>query len=663
MNFYRIVALLVLSTLILVPQRFSQAGEITIDVHADQVIAHVSCYLTGACLEDVNHEVYGGIYSQMIFGESFQEPPPAAIKGTQTEPPKEVSGMWRPIRRGATVGGFALVKERPFVGIQSQRIVFESGEGEIGIENQGLNRWGQNFVAGKPYEGSVWFRTEQPTTLFVAMESRDGSRVYAEQSLHLDATSDWHCHSFSLTPTAADTAGRIALKLKQPGSVTLGHVFVQPGEWGRFKHLPVRRDVAEGLIDQGVTVLRYGGSMVNSSGYKWKNMIGPRDRRPTYSGTWYKYSSNGWGIPDFMSFCEAAGFEYVPAFNMDETPRDMADFIDYAKSPANSDWGRKRAADGHPEPYNLHYMELGNEERVDDKYAEKFMKLATAIWAKDPPVILVVGDFAYDKPILDPFHFDGAASRITSLAGQKRILQFAKQHDREVWFDLHVWTDQPVKSNGSLNGMFSFADALDKFAADGAAAAKHKVVVFEYNSGNHAIKRALANAITTIAIERDGRLPIVSSANCLQPDKQNDNGWDQGLLFLNPSHVWLQPPGYATQMFARNYLPQEVKCEATGGEGEFYVGAQRSEDRKALALQIVNPSEKPLTARIRLAGFIPAASQARVTEFSGAADAVNTTEQPNNIVPRESTWKHGLENGATSAYTFPPRSFTIIRFE
>ena len=436
---------------------------------------------------------------------------------------------------------------------------------------------------------------------------------------------------FSLTPTAADTAGRIALKLKQPGSVTLGHVFVQPGEWGRFKHLPVRRDVAEGLIDQGITVLRYGGSMVNSGGYKWKNMIGPRDRRPPYSGTWYKYSSNGWGIPDFMNFCEAAGFEYVPAFNMDETPQDMADFIDYAKSPADSEWGRKRAADGHPEPYNLHYMELGNEERVDEKYAEKFIKLATAIWAKDPRVILVVGDFAYDKPILDPFHFDGAASHITSLAGQQRILQFAKQHDREVWFDLHVWTDQPVKSNGSLNGMFSFADALDKIA-DGA---KHKVVVFEYNSGNHAIKRALANAITTIAIERDGRLPIVSSANCLQPDKQNDNGWDQGLLFLNPSHVWLQPPGYVTQMFARNYLPQEVKCEATGDEGQLAVGAQRSEDGKTLALQIVNPGEKPLTARIHLAGFASAASQAQVTELSGPADAVNTAEQPNNIIPRK----------------------------
>ena len=134
----------------------------------------------------------------------------------------------------------------------------------------------------------------------------------------------------------------------------LGHAFLQPGEWGRFKGLPVRRDVAEGLINQGITVLRYGGSMVNTGEYRWKKMIGPRDRRPPYAGHWYRYSSNGWGIVDFMDFCEAAGFEYIPTFDINETPEDLADFIEYAKGPADSAWGRKRVADGHPKPYRLH---------------------------------------------------------------------------------------------------------------------------------------------------------------------------------------------------------------------------------------------------------------------------------------------------------------------
>ena len=95
------------------------------------------------------------------------------------------------------------------------------------------------------------------------------------------------------------------MSLKQPGSVVLGYVSVQPGEWGRFKGLPVRKDVSEALIAQGLTVLRYGRSMVNCPEYRWKQMIGPRERRQPYKGTWYPYSTNGRGIIDFMMIVRA----------------------------------------------------------------------------------------------------------------------------------------------------------------------------------------------------------------------------------------------------------------------------------------------------------------------------------------------------------------------
>ena len=803
-----------------------QPEPVHINVQANQVLKPVSRYLTGACIEDVNHEIYGGIYSQMIFGESFQEPaPPPAIQGFQPyegrwmvrdgvltvngldgpklvheggafedgavgvevlfadrqggnaglivrvsqpgkgadsfsgyevsldaarqtlrlgrhrhnfEPIKdvrcevavgrwiplevnlagsaieilvdgksvlrhddglhalpaggvglrawhrqasyrklwvktggqivtcalaqtvaspEISGMWRAVRRGQATGQYALVTEKPWAGVQSQQMSLASGTGEWGIENQGLNRWGMNFAAGKAYEGYLRARAEKPTTLFVALESQDGSRIYAETPLAVTGNG-WQRLQFSLTPTAADKSGRFALKLKQPGSVTLGYAFLQPGAWGRFQGLPVRRDVAEGLIAQGVTVLRYGGSMVNHGGYRWKKMTGARDRRPPYSGTWYRYSSNGWGIADFMAFCEAAGFEYVPAFNVNETPQDMADFMQYAKGPADSPWGRQRVADGHPRPYRLKYMELGNEERVDGQYAAKFAALAKVLWANDAEIVLVVGDFAYSRRIEDPLKISGAASRITSLAGQQRILQLAKQYNREVWFDVHVGTDHPVTLNSSVEGMFSFCDALERIA-DGA---KHKVVVFEYNAGNHAVKRALANAIATHAIERDGRLPIVTSANGLQPDGQNDNGWDQGLLFLDPAQVWLQPPGYVTQMFARNYLPQLVRCQVTGTAGSLDAVATRDVGGQTLVLQAVNPGDQPVAAQLDLAGFVPAQPRAKVTELSGPMDAVNTAIDTGKIVAKERVWNHALKGGKTS-YTFPPHSFTVLRFE
>jgi hypothetical protein len=520
------------------------------------------------------------------------------------EPP-QVSSMWRSLSRGNAIGMWFVEKDHPFVGTQSRRLTFVGGTGEIGIENQGLNRWGMYFVQDKPYEGLLWARVDKPTEAWVALESAGGARVLAEQKLTL-LPGDWQRTAFCLTPSATECKGRFAVKLKERGSVDLGYAFLQPGPWGRFKDLPVRRDAAEALIDQGITVLRYGGSMVNAPEYRWKKMIGPRDRRPPYHGTWYRYSTNGWGIADFMTFCEAAGFEYIPAFNMDETPQDMADFIEYTKGVPDGLWGAKRLADGHPQPYRLHYLELGNEERVDTEYAAKFEAIAQAIWAQDPNVILVVGDFLYEQRITDPCNIRGAASRITSLAGQQRILQFAKQHNREVWFDLHVGTEGP-RPDSTLDGMFSFADALDRMAAG----AKHKVAVFEFNAGNHAHKRAIANALALGAIVRDGRIAIVTSANCLQPDGQNDNGWDQGLLFLNPSQVWLQPPGYVTQMFSHTRLAQVVKCEVTVAGANNHspvpleVTATRSDDGKALALQAVNLTDKPVSAQIHVEGFVP----------------------------------------------------------
>ncbi len=255
-------------------------------------------------------------------------------------------------------------------------------------------------------------------------------------------------------------------------------------------------------------------------------------------------------------------------------------------------------------------------------------------------------------------NFSGAASGITSLAGQRRILQLARRHGREVWFDVHVDTDHPVTFNSSLDGMFSFADALDKVAGG----ARHKVVVFEFNAGNHAQKRALANALALNAIERDGRLPIVTSANGLQPDGQNDNGWNQGLLFLNFSQVWLQPPGYVTLMLSCNYLPQLVKCQVTGAEDNLDANAKRSEDGKTLVLQVVNASAKAVAARIQLGGFAPGKPVAEVSELSGPLEAVNTADKPRAIIPRQSPWKHGIEDGNTN-YTFPAYSLTVVRFE
>jgi hypothetical protein len=304
----------------------------------------------------------------------------------------------------------------------------------------------------------------------------------------------------------------------------------------------------------------------------------------------------------------------------------------------------------------LKYIELGNEERVDDNYYKKFKAVAEVIWAKNPSIILIVGDFSYHKVITDPFNFSGADSGITTLAGQQKILQLAKEHNREVWFDLHVWTENP-QPDGSLPGMFSYFDALDKIA-DGA---KHKVLVFELNANNHAQRRALSNAFALNAIQRDGRLPITCSANCLQPDGQNDNSWDQGLLFLNPSQVWLQPPGYVTQIYSHNYQPVEVRSTVTDPNKNLDASAQLSEDGKTLVLKVVNLGEKVTTASIRIHGYLTAHHAAEAEELSGSLDAVNTAAMSRQIQPAQKHWQPHFKDDETR-YEFQPYSITVLKF-
>jgi alpha-L-arabinofuranosidase len=226
-----------------------------------------------------------------------------------------------------------------------------------------------------------------------------------------------------------------------------------------------------------------------------------------------------------------------------------------------------------------------------------------------------------------------------------------------VWFDVHIGTEQPPAPNG-VPGVRSFIEQLGRLSPG----ANYKVVVFELNAGNHALKRALANACAINQLERLGdRVVIACSANCLQPYKQNDNDWNQGLVFLSPSQVWAQPPYYVTQMVSRNYLPLCVKAEATSPGNTLDVTAARSEDGKTLTLQVVNIGKAALPAHIRLDGFVPRKPAAHTTVLTGDWDAINTPEQPVRIRPSESDWHHGFTGGAVSR-TFPAYSFTVLQF-
>jgi alpha-L-arabinofuranosidase len=616
----------------------------TVIVNALDVQSRPSHYLTGVGIEDVNHEIYGGIYSQMIFGESFQEP--AGDGGVSG-----VSGMWRSVVTGSTTGSFALPTDSPFQGAQYERLTFGGGAGEFGVENRGLHRWGIHFRAGQAYDGYVYARSAASTPLYVAAESSAGT-VYAETSVTV-SQSGWTRYDFSFTPSTDDPVGRLALKLKSPGTVDLGYVYVEPGPWGRYGGLPVRSDIAEAMVSQKNTVLRYGGSAILVSGYRWKNMVGPRELRPTLAGWWYPYDTNGWGIFEFLSFAESAGVLGIPTLNIDESPADMADFVDYVNGPSTTTWGAKRAADGHPTPFYIHRIELGNEQLIDATFAAKFNALAAAIWAKDKAMALTVGDMSYHDVIANPDQMTGSESGLTTLAPYKTILDFAAAQNGPLAIDLHMWTDTPEQVAEEIDAIYSF----DFWVHSYNERVNYALNVYELNANAHNVGRALGNARAIGLLGQHGRrVRVVTSANALQADGENDNGWNQGLVFYDTQRSWLQPPAYVTQMIAGDELPTVVS--STCSNPDFTVTART--DGNVLALEVINMSASAQAPLISLVGYTPVSNTAQVTQLTGSLGDENAASDVNLITPQQSSTLLAVNSG-TFAYSFPANSFTIVR--
>src|SRR5262249_51097584 len=153
------------------------------------------------------------------------------------------------------------------------------------------------------------------------------------------------------------------------------------------------------------------------------------------------------------------------------------------------------------------------------------------IWRKDPEIILIVDDWSYDDVIANRFYFRAEPNHVTSLAAHQKILELAKAHDREVWFDCHVWTDDvdlglshEQRYDAKIARQVAALHSLHTQLSGSSPEANFKLVVFELNANSHDQHRAVGNALAIGMMQRLGdEIHVVASANALQPDQQNDN--------------------------------------------------------------------------------------------------------------------------------------------
>lgn len=547
-----------------------------------------------------------------------------------------LSVRWDAIQTGTAKATFVQDDSDAFNGKYAQIIRKSGGEGCAGIANMSLNRWGIAVEKGQQFEGRIYMKSKTfQGNVTIALQNADGSKEYATQVIP-SVGKEWTKYPFILSSDATDPKARLAIYITQPGEIKIDQVVLMSTGDKQFHGLPYRNDIGQAMQKQGLTYLRYGGTMVNAPEYRFKKMIGDRDKRPPYKGHWNPYSTNGFGIEDFLCFCEAAGFKAAFAINIEETPEDVADMVEYLNGPATSEWGKKRAENGHPAPYQVEYIEIGNEEVIhaDDKagyqhYIDRFNLLYDAIQKKDPTVKVVNSAWwRPDSPNME--------------------MVFKALNGKASHWDYHPWADEAnagvdvEKELKKMQALFLKWDPNTRM----------KCAIFEENGNLHNMQRALGHVTLQNAVRRCGDFVLTScAANALQPYLQNDNGWDQGQVFFTPTQVWGMPPYYAQQMAAEHHQPLRIYSQCSN---DLDVTATKAEDGKSLVLHIANIQNQPVTTDICLNGFTPV-GKPEITVLSAALDDRNTPEQPEKIIPVKIDSKDGQ-------YCFPAHSYTIIKY-
>jgi len=557
------------------------------------------------------------------------------------KPVLQVSQVWDAVVSPSAKANFELDKTDAYNSKQAQVIEFVGGTGKVGIANNGLNRWGIGIKQGQKFQGSVFFKADGLTgPVTIALQNAAGTKTYATQQIS-SIPSAWKKHTIALTANATDSKARFVISIDKKGKLTVDQATLMGTGAAQFKGLPLRADIAHKMQEEGLNFVRYGGTMVNAPDYKWKNMVGPRDKRPIYEGHWYPYTSNGFGIAEFVAYCNAAGYDPAFAINVEETPEDVADMLQYLTGPVTTTWGKKRAEAGHPAPYKLKYIELGNEEVIwgDLKndyqhYAERFNLLYDVIHKNNPDIKVICA--AWWRP--------------RSLDNMELVFKAINGH-ADYW-DLHTDADEANAGTKVDRDLQHMKDLFLKWDPN----TKMRITIFEENGGLHNQQRALGHATTLNAVRRHGDFVLTScAANGLQALGQNDNGWDQGQVFFTPSQVWGMPPFYATQMAAKNHEPLRVESTV---EGDLDVTATRSEKGDILVLHVVNTKGTEVGTKVDVKGY-KVGSKVQVYTLAGDPKAENSPEHPTAIATKTTTIPR---SGNSLTYTFPANSYTILRF-
>lgn len=386
--------------------------------------------------EEINHSYDGGLFAELIQNRTFQDPAPRRAPGQA--PASDLPVHW------SLIGGKASIdRSDPVNSALPLSLKLELSGGDAGVANDGY--WGipvrpdTKYTAEFYAKGGEGFNGPVKASLLT-----DAGNVTVAEASTRPISGTWKRYRVTLTTghTVAKTAqARFVLSAAGSGSVSFSLVSLFPPT---YRNTPggLRPDLMKLMADLHPAFIRLpGGNYVEGSTFptrfNWKQMIGAADQRPGHMGCWGYRSSDGFGMPEYLLWCKQLNAEPVLAVfagyvlngnHVDAGSPEMAQYtqealeeIEYVSGPANSEWGRRRAADGFPEPFPLHYVEIGNEDWFDKSgsYEGRFTEIAKAIRAKYPQLkIIATAPVKGFQPDLYDDHFYRSARQLMTQSSQ-----------------------------------------------------------------------------------------------------------------------------------------------------------------------------------------------------------------------------------------------------
>jgi alpha-N-arabinofuranosidase len=635
------------------------APGISLVIDAGQPAGRVSPTLYGMMTEEINHSYDGGLYGELVQNRVFKDDAQNPVH-------------WSAVQSAGAAVTIALDTAQPLNTNLPTSLRLEaanaSDQARAGVANDGY--WGIPVQAQTRYTASFYARAAAEFTgeVTVAIEGKDGATVYTHAAIrHLSA--DWKKYTVTLktgavTPT--DQA-RLVLTVNRPGTVWFNLVSLFPPTWHNRPN-GNRVDIMQKLADMKPSFLRFpGGNYLEGDSianrFPWKQTLGDLTNRPGHPGCWGYRSSDGLGLLEFLEWAEDlnaqpvlavyAGFSLPPKSELVKAGAELQPFvndaldeIEYVSGDKSTPWGAVRAANGHPKPFKLTYVEIGNEDWFDKSgsYDGRFAQFYDAIKAKYPQLqcISTVGGEQPEtlrvhsrKPdVLDEHYYSSAATY---------------EQDAPARFDKY-----------DRNGPKIFV---------GEWAAYEEIQPWDKLSDplapTPAMKAAIGDAAWLAGLERNSDLIVM---NCYAPMFVNVNPggrqWRPNLIGYDAVHSFGSPSYYAIQLFSRYHGDVLLKASLTGlpttGAAPLDYSVTKDSATGMIYLKVVNVTATPQTVNLTLQGVASVAATGMVVTLAGNPDETNSIQDPRHLVP-VSAKLTGLK--PAFAHTFPPNSLTVLEFK